>query len=273
MLDDTDILKIANDSGFPLQIAVEHLVHTSPNTHGWKVRYVEHAWVNSADNQSGFIDLVLQDRYGTTFLVIECKRPRDATWLFMQSRGGVEKQHYAKAWVSRFSNNQAKYFGLRDLWMDPVTPEAVFCAVRGQSTNDKRTLFERIGGELVSATEALALEERDFRSKIMDSLRLYVNVIVTTAELKIAYFSPENISLSDGMLSDARIEDVPFLRFRKQLSLRPANLTQEDYLEDKSGSTSAMSKENSVFVVRANSLLDFIQKFQIPEHALRNLDY
>jgi hypothetical protein len=270
---DNDELRIANDSGFPLQIAIEHLVRTTTNSHGWKVRYVEHAWVNPADTLSGFIDLVLQDRYGTTFLVIECKRPRDTTWLFMQSSGGVERQHHAQVWVTCFSNEKAKHFGFHDLWVDPVTPETIFCAVRGQSANEKRTLFERIGGELVSATEALALEEKDFRPKIANSIRFYVNVIVTTAELKIAYFPPESISLTDGTLVDAKIEDVPYIRLRKQLSVRPSKLTYEDYATDKSGYISATSKENSIFIVRASALLEFLQKFQIPDHAIRNLDY
>ena len=126
---------------------------------------------------------------------------------------------------------------------------------------------------MVSATEALALEEQDFRPKVRETIRFYINVIVTTAELKMAYFSPDVISLLDGTLSDARIEELPYLRFRKQLSVRPNKLTAADYLEDKSGSRSAMAKENSIFVVRANALLEFLQRFQIPDHAVRALDY
>ncbi|SDA27270.1 hypothetical protein SAMN05216315_13255 [Nitrosospira sp. Nsp18] len=225
------------------------------------------------DNQSGFIDLVLQDKYATTFLVIECKRMRDATWLFMQSGEGLEKQHTAKGWVSRFSPDKATYFGFHDVREDPATPEAIFCAVRGQSTNDKRTLFERIGGELVSATEALAQEERDFRPTVHDTIRFYFNVIVTTAELKMAYFSPGSISLSDGTLTDARIEDVPFLRFRKQLSIRSRALTLEDYSNDRSGSSAAMAKEKTIFVVRADALLEFLRQFQVPDYAVRHFDY
>lgn len=93
MTHDSDLLKIANDSGFPLQIAVEHQVTATTVSHGWLVRYVEHSWSNRLDGQSGSIDLVVEDRYGTTFLVIECKRVRESTWLFfgqmVPTRSGV----------------------------------------------------------------------------------------------------------------------------------------------------------------------------------------
>ena len=86
MATDPDAIKIANDSGFPLQIAIGHQIDSNA-TDGWTVRHSEHAWTNRNDQQSGFIDLVLQDQYKTTYLVLECKRVRQATWLFMHPNG------------------------------------------------------------------------------------------------------------------------------------------------------------------------------------------
>ncbi|MDO8772289.1 MAG: hypothetical protein Q7K57_27020 [Burkholderiaceae bacterium] len=268
MTTDPDALKIANDSGFQLQIAIEQLVNATSNTNGWRVRYVEHAWANPAYDESGFIDIVLQDRHGSTFLVIECKRMRESTWLFMHSDGTVKARRHTKSWVSRYSNNNAKFFGWQNVPMDLATPEALFCAVRGQSANDKRTLIERIGSELISSTEALAIEERNFRRPDHDMIRFYFNIIVTTAELKVAKFDPKNISLLDGTLPDAEILDVPFLRFRKQMTTRGIPLTAKDYANDSTGAASAYAKEHTIFIVRADALLEFLELFEVPQDTI-----
>ena len=262
---DLNALKIANDSGFPLQIAVATQVMQSSMSHGWKVRYTEHSWVNRSDHANGFIDLVLQDRHGSTFLVVECKR-KSETWVFMHADGTAKKRRHAKAWASHYADGGMKCFGWADVAPDPDCPEAAFCAVRGQSASDKTTMLERIGGELVCATEALAQEERDFRRANQESIRFYFNVVVTTADLKIATFSPGDISLSDGTLGDAQIEDVPFVRFRKQLSTRETSLGPADV---ENGIDPAYSKENTIFVVRANKLLEFLRQFELSEVEFR----
>ena len=66
MATDEYALKIANDSGFPLQIAIAAQVSQSTASHGWKVRYAEHSWTNRVDGTNGFIDLVLEDRHQST---------------------------------------------------------------------------------------------------------------------------------------------------------------------------------------------------------------
>ncbi len=268
MTTDIEALKIANDSGFPLQIAIQQLVGESTGTHGWTVRYVEHAWVNQLDTQSGFIDLVLQDRHRSTFLAVECKRMRESTWVFLHSNGSAKERRHAKSWVTHHFNDQVKCFGWNDVQVDLVTPEAIFCAVRGQSANDKRTLIERIGGELISATEALAQEDLNFRRQNQHIIRFYFNVIVTTAELKVATFSPKDISLDDGTLPAANIQDVPYLRFRKQMSMRGVALTPEDYVNDRGGSSFAYERENTVFVVRAGALAEFLERFEVAEDTI-----
>jgi hypothetical protein len=258
----TEFLRIANDSGFPLQIAIERAVSESTTENGWSVRYSEHAWSNQLDQQSGFIDLVLQNRYKTTFMVVECKRVRQSSWVFLQPDSRGTSRRHSKAWVSHYSAGAMMHFGWHDVPIDPTSPEATFCAVRGQSSNDRNTLLERIGGELISATESLAFEEKDFRPTIHPSIRYYFNVIVTTAELKVARFDPSKISLTDGSLAEAEIVDVPFVRFRKQLAMRNIALTPEDYKER---TDVAYRKQNTVFVVRAEALSTFLDEFEIPE--------
>ena len=265
MAADPNSVKIANDSGFPLQIAIETQVTQSSVSHGWKVRYMEHSWVNRLDQTSGFIDLVLQDKHGSTFLVVECKR-KNETWVFMHTDGTTKMRRHAKAWASHHVDGTIKRFGWADVTPDPTCPEAIFCAVRGQTAGDKITMLERIGGELVSSTEALANEERDFRRQNQETIRFYFNVIVTTAELKIAKFAPGDISLATGTLAETEIEDVPFVRFRKQLSTRESSLSPKDLAD---GISPAYMKENTIFVVRADRLLEFLQQFELSDDNFR----
>jgi hypothetical protein len=163
-----------------------------------------------------------------------------------------------------------KLFDWGDISIYPPCYEALFCATRGQSTNDKRTMLERIGGELISATEALAMEEKDFRPQEEAPIRFYFNVIVTTADLKVTKFPPDGISLSDGTLASAEFEDVPFVRLRKQMSMRETRLTPDDYKDKLNVS---YSKENTVFIVRADSILEFLSQFEVPDESLRQIKY
>jgi len=267
---DADALKLANDSGFPLQIAIERAVTETSASHGWKVRYTEHAWVNASDKQSGFADLILEDRYGTAFLVVECKRVRQATWLFMNSTGQANPRRNSKAWISHYASGRMAHFGWHDIAIEPECPESIFCAVRGQSTNDRSTLLERIGGEVISATEAIANEERDYRLQSQETMRLYFNIIVTTADLKVAKFDPAGVSLADGTIPDAEFDSVPFVRFRKQLSMRSFSLGPSDY---EKGTNVSKLRENTVFVVRADAFVDFLTRFDIPNSSLNKFQY
>jgi hypothetical protein len=264
-----DPLAMANESGFPLQIAIQNLIKQNSHQNKWDVRYTEHSWVNSVDGQSGFIDLVLEKKDQNIFLVVECKRVRDAVWLFMNSRGDVEDKLRAKTWISALDIPDPT-FGWNDVQVYPILPEVEFCTVAGQAANDKTTMLERVCGGLISSTEAFAREQRDFRYRSSNpndigsfykTDRCYFNVILTTAVLKVAKFSPEKISLVDGTLSDdTEFTEFPFLRFRKQMSLSSRNLTFEDYARQLDVSK---DKENTVFIVNADNLLQFLNQFSV----------
>ena len=150
-----------------------------------------------------------------------------------------------------------KYFGWYDLVVDPPTLEALYCTVRGQS--DSAPMLERIASEVVSSTEALALEEKDYR-RTTDSIQFYFNAIVTTADLKVCKFTPDDISLKDGSIGNADFVPVPFLRFRKQLSSRGELFTPEDFA---SGEDPSKRKEHTVWIINSQSLTDFLAALEI----------
>lgn len=264
MTTDSDLLDIANSSGFPLQIAVEHLVRNDPENF-WRIRHIEHAWKSPDDDLSGFIDLVIEDAHPAAILVFECKRVRDSSWVFLRPDGTYNNRRWCMSWVSSYIGGKFKCFGWGNVPVDPASPEAIFCAVRGQPASGSRPMLERVAGELVAATEALAMDEQDFRPKNFDSVSFYFSVLVTTATLHLCEFAPEQISISDGTLPDAKFTEVPYLRFRKQLSLRAQPLTLEHFEENRP----LTSNEHTVFVVNILGLREFLNKFELPTSSTR----
>jgi hypothetical protein len=269
MATDPDALRTASDSGFPFQIAVAQSIQQGEARHGWRVRHSEHAWLNRADGMSGFIDLVVHDQHDYARMVVECKRVRDTNWVFFNSTGTANARRHCKAWVTHYRGDTFGAFGWHEMPLDPASPEAHFCAVRGQTTNDKNTFLERVAGALISSTEALALQERDYRPQ-GESMRMYFNAVVTTASLKVVTFDPSHLSLHEGVLNDGVVHDVPFVRVRKQFSMRPTQLTQEDWLRHDDPD---YRRENTVFVINAAHVNEFLEQFDIPNGSVRALTH
>ena len=154
-----------------------------------------------------------------------------------------------------------KRFEWLDLTLEPSTPQSQFCVVPG-TDNRSQSLIERASAELVSATEALALEDNSLTLNDRDDLKIYFNVIVTTAKLQVCRFDPAAISLVDGTIADAEFEEVPYVRFRKQLN--PVYEIPEVYAV--AGSIDvARVKENTVFVVNSEYISNFLEDFEIDD--------
>jgi len=247
-----DSLGIVNSSGFPLQIAVGHYVRTEGSDSGFEVLFSEHAWQNPRTGDTGFIDLVL--RKGPIFLVVECKRPKDTKWIFFRDDPKKADRRHAKCWVS----TPKKVFDWRDVAMSPTSFQAAFCTTRGSNGNDV-PMLERIAGPLIEATEALAVETEGARGKEFGT-RFFFNVIVTTAPLEKCLFDPAEISLTTGKIANADCASIPYVRFRKHLSARAGKA------KDLRGLVSA--KENTVFVVNAAFLGNFLDGFEIDQESI-----
>ncbi|GAB57348.1 hypothetical protein [Rheinheimera nanhaiensis] len=250
-----------NSSGFPLQIAIKNRVNDTYNKHGWRTRYTEHSWRNRTTGESGFIDLVLASQNGTQFLVVECKRVKDTSWIFLVEGQDKKTRRHTKCFVLNKSGVDMKRFEWLDLTLEPSTPQSQFCVVPG-TDNRSQSLIERASAELVSATEALALEDNSLTLNDRDDLKIYFNVIVTTAKLQVCRFDPAAISLVDGTIADAEFEEVPYVRFRKQLN--PVYEIPEVYAV--AGSIDvARVKENTVFVVNSEYISNFLEDFEIDD--------
>ena len=188
--------------------------------------------------------------------MIECKRVQNAAWLFLSQAGSPNPRKHCKLWATVVKPSGLHFFGWTDLPLPLATPEAQYCCLRGQSSNDKNTFLERVAREMVSSTEALAWEERDYHQEGTESCRLYINVIITTAQLFFAEYDHAALQLSDGSLTEAKFHRVPYVRVRKQFSMRPVALTPNDWQRSVDIDR---RRENTVFVVEATHL------FHIPQ--------
>ena len=267
MMTPDKLKSFVNSSGFPLQIGIEHLVRSKTLSHGWNVRYKEHSWNNKQTGSAGFIDLVLTDEYGTSAMVLECKRVQDTSWIFLLPSKKQANRRHAQVWASRLDGQEAKYFGWNDIAGEPSSAECEFCIVPGQDQK-ARPMLERIASELTEATEALAWEDFCLNSK-RDFVRLYANVIVTTAELHLCTFSPSDVSIDTGMVDRADFVLVPFLRFRKSLSTKSVS---ELNIEEKSDASLIKAKENTVFIVNSGHFEEFINSFGIDDGFFREFE-
>lgn len=257
------LLEQVNRSGFPLQLAVEHAVNNHTGNNGWKVYSQEHSWKNSSTNTSGFIDLVLIDKFKTSMMVVECKRVQNTHWIFLSDDSRQMQRRHCKPWITFIEEGKAKKFDWANLAIDPSSPESSFCVVAGQDPKS-RPLLERLAAEANEAIEAFAREDSAMLLGNNGGLRIYYNVIVTTAELVVCEILPDAISLASGTVDTASFATVPYVRFRKQLSVNRtidsnARIYGSPFLE----------KENTVFIVNSDHLLEFLDGYDVDESSLR----
>lgn len=252
--------KHVNNSGFPLQLGLAHQIKSTNQQHGWSLLYQEHGWKNATE--SGFIDIVIEDKTRTLLMNIECKRVLDTSWIFLVPTSHAKLRRHCKMWVSTSSDAKVKCYDWIDIPIDPETYQSQFCVVPGQDPK-ARPMLERTAASVVASTEALAFEEARSLSKEYSHLRIYMNIIVTTAGLKVCKVDPAKIDLTNGMLQDAQFEDVPYIRFRKQMS-HPLEYKKPKSWPDQVHALISQ-KENSVFIVQASKFIEFINAIEMPD--------
>lgn len=248
--------KVVNSTGFPLQLGVKRRIEeTVVIEHRWDVMSMEHPWQHPLTGQTGYADLILKMRCNTQVIVVECKRMLDTEWIFLCPANSHPTKpktwNVAKTWISYVLNNEIKRFGWDGMNVNPVGYRSEFCGIP-KMDNKATTMLERIGSELVDATEAIASQEKQL-CKQGTFLRAYHPVIVTTAALKVCKFNPSDISES-GEITKYEFEDVPFLRFHKCLGGRLNDLSR---LQD---IPSVFTEhERTVHVVNSSHIVAFLR--------------
>lgn len=266
MRTDADLSKLVNQSGFPLQLALDRMVQDRSDELGWNVLYREHGWRN-VDGQTGFADLVLEDRSGSSVLVVECKRVLDADWIFLEESSDKPPSRLTRLWATNTPNHGTEHSGYYDARSMPESRESMYCVVAGHDPKS-RPMIERVAAETAAAMEAIAMEEHPVLSKRGYGLRMYAPVIVTTARLVSSRFDATLVALDSGEASAIAHEVLPWIRFRKQFSPEFAVAPRD---VEWNFSELAAAKEKVVFIVNVNSFADFLKKWSVTSSSLRAL--
>lgn len=253
-----NILNLVNASGFLFQLRVEQEIRATEAFQHGNLDLVarEHRWVDPVDGTEGFIDLILKS--GIVRLVIECKRVSDATWVFLNPDGKDNMIRARMLWTSS-GNSDVELAEWHDFGLRPVSPEAAFCVVRGQGEKDS-PMLERVSSVLLRSLECLANEEINLQAQTTSpALSIYCPMIVTNAALQVCRFNVSSVDISTGRLNDADFEEVPFIRFRKNLSSTLANRKPQSTLEKIN-----LDNERTVFVINAAHLTKVMQEWEVP---------
>jgi len=168
-----------NESGFPLQIWVQHRVEETRADHGWTVLTSEHRYLDA--DGIGFADLTFSNRMMRA--IIECKR-HDATWTFLITR--ADERNVARTrslWAARQKRQSGWLWGYFDRQSPPASMQSSFCVIKRAGGN--REQLEVTAGALVRAMESIAVSEMRM---LRTDLAFYVPVLVTTANLLVIEF-------------------------------------------------------------------------------------
>jgi len=251
-------ISVANSSGFPLQIGVVHAINQSSE---WQVVVEEHPWRSDETGSEGFIDIVaMKRRYPDSgAMVVECKRVRQAPWVFLIPKTPPQTRSQATVWHSSLADGKRINHGWANCPAYPDTYQSRYCSIPGQEQG-RRNLLERTASDLVESVEALACQELALveRNGIASFSRYFVPVLVTTAHLFAASFDPATVTLDDGALpKDTPLVEVPYVRFRKALSVLAQSASVRDLRE------LSKKSEQTIFVVHAESVTAFLDQFDL----------
>jgi Holliday junction resolvase-like predicted endonuclease len=254
-----NLVERINQSGFPLQLALEHQVKTSCK--GWRVGTHEHHWRNNRTGDEGWIDLILEK--GNAVIVVECKRALGGKWAFLVEKTRKQEKANCRVLQNRFivhqsSGNTRSHTEVADIDLEPYTYQAEYCINVGDKASNGRELLENTAAATLSATEAIA---RSLESSVNPQrhTKHYIAAIVTTAELFAAFVDSSKTLLADGSIPDADIEPVRFIRFTKQL-WSGENYPTPSHDRSVLGEV-GRAKQHSVIVINAQHLVTFLKAF------------
>jgi hypothetical protein len=275
-MNNAELAKAINESGFPLQLGLKLLAHDGD----WRVALSEHAWRDPNSDDPKFIDLVLRGRGdGPQRLVIECKRARDTEWIFLRDTTDYAERDSRLRVRARIAAMVPQTNTRIEDWADipfiPGSPEANFCVIR-KNNQRSQELLEKMAAEIVRATDALARQEYQIYERTRMQIvsinqglsRIYVPMIVTTAALFVCDADYEGVDLETGEVADlTKSVEVPAVRFMKAFDAgdpRQSSAASVGRFSDQS--------ERTVVVIQAGAFVNLLKKWDIgtnaPHHIL-----
>ena len=236
----------------------------------WRTAVSEFPWQDPLSGDEKFLDLVVRanNAIDPTAFVVECKRAREAHWIFLR-KSNADPGRDAIVNVRARIMVRLPEGGTCDDWTDlpfiPGSPEADYCVVRkgGKNSNE---LLEKTAAEIVRGAEALAVQEstlhwKSFRysgNNAPPIRRIYIPVIVTTAKLYICDADYSTVDPLTGEVPIESITEVPMMRFAKSLVLLDADRTAADSVEKV-----ADQSERSVLIIQAAAFTEILKKWNL----------
>lgn len=254
------LLRLVNSSGFPFQLRVAEDVRSMSPDRGWHVISEEYPWNDLDSGSESFVDLILgcSTNYDVVRMIIECKRTRDADWIFLlpdtvPSATGLQTRCM---WTSTGRHMHPDKIDLRggynNFYIAPESHISEFCIVRGTGEGQK-PMLENLCGILLRSVEAIAQEDSSVSLAVNRSQnRYFVPMIVTNARLHICKFNLRSVSLSDGEIPQGDFEEVPFIRFTKNLTVGKHNPARQK-----------CDRARTVLVVQASSLVQLLSQWRL----------
>lgn len=252
------LLRLVNSSGFPFQLRVaDQIRHRVDSFVQWELLAQEYPWRSANNDHEGFIDIVIRNSQNDR-MVLECKRTRDAEWVFLLPKNGISDVGTQAKLLYVGAQAGLSLEQLRIRWhnfqVQPESPISGFCIVRGTGEGQK-PMLENLCGILLNSVECFANEESAIAiERKVDHNCLYIPVIVTNANLQVCRFKLGSVSLQDGEIPDGDFESVPYIRFSKSLSTKPIVAAM-------SISAASRARERTVLVVQSAHLDSFLDKW------------
>jgi hypothetical protein len=262
------LLKQVNDSGFPLQLAIEELVNSSQGEHGWSETSHEHPWKD--EETPRFADLILSKPLFHVHLVVECKRAR-GDWVFLVRDPKADRAEPRTWFRAQYMRNYSSGDGPRavstldnfHVW--PASWESMFCAIHGSSDHD-RPMLDRVCGELTRCTDALSTQAFELDAEpagddwFVRKPSTLIPLVVTNVPLHVCFVDPGKIQLDGGRLqpSDARFETVTHIRYRKSF----AAPTSDDQAHAETLGDFQKLSERTVSIVTAAHLTTWLREWR-----------
>lgn len=242
-------------SGSLFEARIEQVIQSADLGNAWDLVAREHRWLDPQQGNEAFIDLVL--KHGISRAVVECKSAIDANWIFLVPNESEPTWRARSKWTYAVTPKD-RFTDWHDFGLTPRSPESAFCVVRGGAQNDA-PMLDRLASLVVRSVDSLASEELSYTARSGGEARVYVPLIVTDAALQVCHLDAAMLHLSAGRIDDADFEEVPCVRFRKDLSSStPAPGS------DKDSAAANPSNERTVFVVNSRTLPEVLAQWDLP---------
>jgi len=251
---------IVNESGYPLQLHLEKLITSSPETRNWRILAKEHRWVNADTKEEGFIDLIIEREGLILKLVVECKRII-GNWIFLLPKNQSTSTRETRILTTDYGIKKSLWT-LKSLY--PESYEAQYCVMETGGKRDNRTL-EKLAGENLLSLEYLAIQEANLFKSVSNRLGIpnykmdYLPVIVTTANLQTMTIDRTKVDIENGQVTESELMPIEFIRFQKNLATsieydKPEMLMTLDQLN--------RENDRTVLIVQAKSFIKFISQIE-----------